>query len=54
MLTRRAAWMLIAASPWASRGFAQGRYPEQPVKLIVPFPGRRTDGHRRAARRAGV
>jgi len=38
MLTRRAATGLLLAGPWAARAFAQSRYPDQPVKLIIPFP----------------
>jgi tripartite-type tricarboxylate transporter receptor subunit TctC len=33
---------------------AAAQYPNRPVKLIVPFAGRRTDGHRRAHRRPGA
>lgn len=38
MLTRRVVASLVLAGPWAARAFAQGRYPDQPVKLIIPFP----------------
>lgn len=38
MLTRRVATGLLLAAPWAARAYAQARYPDQPVKLIIPFP----------------
>jgi tripartite-type tricarboxylate transporter receptor subunit TctC len=38
MLNRRAFIAFLAASPFASQtGMAQARYPDQPIKLIVPF-----------------
>lgn len=38
MLTRRATIGAVLMSPWAAGVFAQGRYPDQPVKMIVTFP----------------
>lgn len=42
MLTRRFATGLILAAPWAAtwaaRAAAEGRYPDHPVKLVIPFP----------------
>ena len=37
MLTRRAAVGMLLLCPWAD-ALAQPRYPDQPIKLIVPFP----------------
>lgn len=37
MLTRRTTLGLLMASPFAGQAFAQGTYPEQPVKIIVTF-----------------
>lgn len=37
MLTRRTTLGLLMASPFAGHAFAQGAYPDQPVKIIVTF-----------------
>src|SRR4051812_13053656 len=38
MLTRRGALGALFAGGISFPAFAQGRYPDQPVKLIIPFP----------------
>lgn len=42
--SRRSALALLATLPLTAKSFAQGRYPTQPIKLVVPVPaGGQTD-----------